>query len=122
MCAGKPAQGTPGSVVQSWQGSGLGLPASGAATGTWPSSGMWRGVVHTPEHLALFQTPRCGRCGTGVCTTPRRAAAQVELGGQRIKLREDAMADDIMQARRTYEGPNGPVRYYSLRALSERGI
>src|SRR3569623_2267329 len=45
-----------------------------------------------------------------------------ETGGRRIVVREDAMADDIMQARRTYEGPNGPVQYYSLRALSERGI
>ena len=33
------------------------------------------------------------------------------------------MASDLMGVKRTYNGPTGPVSYYSLRALSEqRGI
>jgi aconitate hydratase len=32
------------------------------------------------------------------------------------------MAAGLASARRTYDGPNGAVRYYSLAALSERGI
>ena len=32
------------------------------------------------------------------------------------------MADGLASARRTYDGPNGSVQYYSLAALSERGI
>ena len=32
------------------------------------------------------------------------------------------MAEGLASARRTYDGPNGAVQYYSLAALSERGI
>ncbi len=32
------------------------------------------------------------------------------------------MADDVMGARRMYQGPTGTVAYYSLRSLTERGV